>query len=63
MICVEVFYYYIDMASHMGGMRRQSKNVIYDVYKYFKSLENCEERVSVFLKIRKMWLLQRVACQ
>ena len=34
----------------MGGMRRQSKNVIYDVYKYFKSLENCEERVSVFFK-------------
>lgn len=38
------------MASHMGGMRRQSKNVIYNVYNYFKSLENCEEKVNVLFR-------------
>ena len=38
------------MASNFGGIRRKSKHIIYSVYSFIKSLENCEEKVNVFFR-------------
>ena len=38
------------MATHRKYSKPQPKTIIYDVYRYFKRLENCEEKVNVFFR-------------